>query len=217
MGALTIEISRLKEKLEEERKLRSVQDSSQVRDSSLSLTLTEPLSSSAVVPIEKNRAAKIIQTHWRSHRLRDLVLLQSCLRGHLIRQRQLDGQSQADPRAVPAATSQSGMNAQAVQEEEVTLLQSVFRAHLKRTTLTIDRASAVTQSASSIHQKKPYLSTPPLLPRGCSQAVFTNKIQTSADLMIHQQQPEIPNTVDSDDSDDIIVSPSKPLRKRDKC
>ncbi len=30
MGALTVEISRLKEKLEEERKLRLVQDSSQV-------------------------------------------------------------------------------------------------------------------------------------------------------------------------------------------
>lgn len=98
---------------------------SQARDSSLSLTLTEPLSSSAV--LQKNRAAKIIQTHWRSHRIRvgtthrlilythsecrlfisslffysfsqDLVLLQSCLRGHLIRQR-----SQADPRTVPAA------------------------------------------------------------------------------------------------------------------
>lgn len=41
---------------------------SQVRGSSLSLTLTEPLSSSAVV--QKNRAAKIIQTHWRSHRIR---------------------------------------------------------------------------------------------------------------------------------------------------
>lgn len=100
---------------------------SQVRDSSLSLTLTESLSSSAVV--QKNRAAKIIQTHWRTHRIRvgtthrlllythsecrlfiffysfsqDLVLLQSCLRGHQIRQRQLDGQSQADPRTVPAA------------------------------------------------------------------------------------------------------------------
>ncbi|XP_016104649.1 IQ domain-containing protein E isoform X2 [Sinocyclocheilus grahami] len=252
MGALTIEINCLKEKLEEERKLRLLQDSSQVRDGSLSLTLTEPLSSSAVIPIEKNRAAKIIQTYWRSHQIQDLVLLQSCLRGHLIRQRQVDGQSQADPKTIPVAMSQSGMNAQAVQEEEVTLLQSVFRAHLKRSTRTMDRASAVTQSASSIHQKKLYLSTPPLLPRGCSQAVFANKIQTSGVtqnnseetaeelhpanndkmtrqelhdkssipvLKIHQQQQanEIPNTVDSDDSDDIIVSPSKPMRKREKC
>ncbi|XP_016432204.1 IQ domain-containing protein E-like isoform X2 [Sinocyclocheilus rhinocerous] len=263
MGALTIEISCLKEKLEEERKLRLVQDPSQVRDGSLSLTLTEPLSSSEVVPIEKNRAAKIIQTHWRSHRTRDLVLLQSCLRGHLIRQRQLDGQRQADPRTVPVAMSQSGMNTQAVQEEEVTLLQSVFRAHLKRSTLTMDRVSAVTQSVSSKHQKKLYLSTPPLLPRGSSQAMFTNKTQTSGvtqnnseetaeelnpayndklhdkrsipaiaaleskrevllipkllnDLKIHQHQPgnQIPKTIDSDDSDDIIVSPSKPLRKK---
>ncbi|XP_050977547.1 IQ domain-containing protein E isoform X2 [Labeo rohita] len=245
MGALTIEINCLKEKLEEEGKLRLVQGPSQVRDGSLSLTLTEPLSSSAVVPIEKNRAAKIIQTHWRSHRIRDLVLLQSCLRGQLIRQRRLDGQRQADSRTVPAAMSQSGINARAVQEEEVTLLQSVFRAHLKRSTQTMDRASAVTQSVSSIHQKKPYLSTP-LLPRGSSQAMFTNKMQTSGvtqnnseetaeelhsanndklhdkssmpDLKIHQEQPatEIPNTIDSDDSDDIIVSPSKPVRKREK-
>ncbi|XP_026060033.1 IQ domain-containing protein E-like isoform X2 [Carassius auratus] len=252
MGALTIEINGLKEKLEEERKLRLLQDSCQVRDGSLPLTLTEPFSSSAAVPIEKNRAAKIIQTHWRSHRLQDLVLLQSCLRGHLTRQRQLDGQSQADPKTIPVAMIQSDMNAQAVQEEEVTLLQSVFRAHLKRSMLTTDRASAVTQSASSLHQKKLHLCTPPLLPRGCSQAVSANKIQTSGvtqnngeetaeelhpanndkmtrkelhdkssipDLQIHQHQQsnKISNTVDSDDSDDIIVSPSKPLRKREKC
>ncbi|XP_042572761.1 IQ domain-containing protein E-like isoform X5 [Cyprinus carpio] len=250
MAALTIEINCLKVKLEEERKLRLLQDLSQVRDGSLSFTRTEPLSSSAVVPIEKNRAAKIIQMHWPSHRIQDLVLLQSCLRGHLIRQRQLDGQSQADPKTIPVAMSQSDMN---VQEEEMTLLQSVFRAHLKRSTLTMDRASAVTQSASSIHQKKLHLSTPPLLPRGCSQAVFANKIQTSgvtqynseetaeelhpanndkmtrqelhdksaipADLKFHQQQQanETPNTVDSDDSDDIIVSPSKLLGKREQC
>ncbi|XP_026070717.1 IQ domain-containing protein E-like isoform X2 [Carassius auratus] len=143
MGTLTIEISCLKEKLEEERKLRSLQDPSQVQGGSLSLTHTEPLSSSAVMPIEKNRAAKIIQTHWRSHRTQDLVLLQSCLRGHLIRQRQLDGQRQADPRTVPVSMSQSGMNSQAVQEEEVTLLQSVFRAHLKRSTLAMDRKSRI--------------------------------------------------------------------------
>ncbi|XP_042572760.1 IQ domain-containing protein E-like isoform X4 [Cyprinus carpio] len=216
MAALTIEINCLKVKLEEERKLRLLQDLSQVRDGSLSFTRTEPLSSSAVVPIEKNRAAKIIQMHWPSHRIQ----------------------------------SQSDMN---VQEEEMTLLQSVFRAHLKRSTLTMDRASAVTQSASSIHQKKLHLSTPPLLPRGCSQAVFANKIQTSgvtqynseetaeelhpanndkmtrqelhdksaipADLKFHQQQQanETPNTVDSDDSDDIIVSPSKLLGKREQC
>ncbi|XP_067260069.1 IQ domain-containing protein E isoform X1 [Chanodichthys erythropterus] len=240
MGALTVEINCLKEKLAEERQLRLVQDPSQVQDGSLSLTLTEPLPSSAVVSIEKNKAAKTIQTHWLSHRTRDLVLLQSCLRGHLIRQRQLDGQRQA---TVPVAMSQSGMNTQAVQEEEVTLLQAVFRAHLKR----MDRASTVTQSKSFIHQKKQYLSTPPLLPTGSPHAMFTNKTQTSGvthnnseetaervnpayndelrdkrsipgHLKIHQQQPatETPKTVDSDDSDDIIVSPSRPLRKREK-
>ncbi len=137
--------------------------------------------------------------------------------------------------------SQSGMNAQAVQEQEVTLLQSVFRAHLKRSTLTIDRwytidsvytkfphrythwldnwfqylfifysqkinlaqvfvlvreckhvcllitvcwlehcrASAVTQSASSIHQKKAVSLHSSTAARGCSQAVLTNRTQTS--------------------------------------
>ncbi|XP_039526106.1 IQ domain-containing protein E isoform X2 [Pimephales promelas] len=237
MGALTVEINCLKEKLEEERKLRLVQDPNQVRNGSLSLTLTEPLSSSAVASMEKNKAAKIIQTHWLSHRTRDLVLLQSCLRGHVIRQRQIDGPRQANL----VAMSQSGFNTQAVQEEEVTLLQAVFRAHLKRSTLRMDRASTVTPSESFVHQKKPHLSTPPLLTTGSPQAMFTNKTQTSGvtkeklnpaayndelhdkrsipDLKIHQQQPAaaFPKTTDSDDSDDIIVSPSRPLRKREKC
>ncbi|XP_077061294.1 IQ domain-containing protein E isoform X1 [Siphateles boraxobius] len=247
MGALTVEINCLKEKLEDERKLRLVQNPNQVRNGSLSLTLTEPLSSSAVASIEKNKAAKIIQTHWLSHRTRDLVILQSCLRGHLIRQRQIDGQMQADPTTHFVAMSQSGFNTQAVQEEEVTLLQAVFRAHLKRSTLRMDRASTVTLSESFIDQKKRYLSTPPLLPTGPPQAMFTNKTQTSGvtqnnseeteeklnpayndelrdkrsipDLKIHQQRPAtaIPKTTDSDDSDDIIVSPSRPLRKREKC
>ncbi|XP_067298129.1 IQ domain-containing protein E isoform X3 [Pseudorasbora parva] len=233
MEALTVEINCLKMKLEEERKLRLVQDQSQVRDGSLSLTLTEPLSSSAVSSIETNRAAKTIQTHWLSHRTRDLVLLQSCLRGHLIRQRQLDGHNQADSATVPVAKIQSGINTQAVQEEEVTLLQAVLRAHLKRSSLRMDRASTVTQSESFIHLKKQYRSTPPLLPTGSPQAILTKKPQTSGvtaekrnpayndelhdkrsipeDLKIHQQQP-----ADSDDSDDIIVSPSRPLRKREK-
>ncbi|XP_051559681.1 IQ domain-containing protein E-like isoform X2 [Myxocyprinus asiaticus] len=238
MGALIVEISCLKEKLEEERKLR-LQDHSQVPDSSLSLTHTEPTSSSVLVPKQsleqmENKAAKIIQTHWRLHQTQDLVLLQSCLRGHLTRQGQLDKQSQL------------GLNTQAVQEEEVTLLQSVFRAHLKRSTLKMERSSTVTESVFSIRQKHFYPSTPPLLSRWSSDATLRNKTQTSGvtqmdseeiteelnpasnDALFHQQSmpadtkidqqlstTEIPKTVDSDDSDDIIVSPSKPVRKRE--
>lgn len=206
MSALIVEITCLKEKLEEERNLKVVQDPIQVLDSSS--LLTEPSLPSDFGAKKKNKAAEIIQKHWRSHRKRDLVLLQSCLRGHLIRQRHLEGQKQADPGTVLAAMSQSGKSTQAVQEEEVTLLQSVFRAHLKRSTTKTDRA----QSVSSIHHKKQYV-----LPAGSSQAVFTSKTQSSG-VKIHQQEPatENPKSVDSDDSDDIIVSPSRPLRKREQ-
>ncbi|XP_051561087.1 IQ domain-containing protein E [Myxocyprinus asiaticus] len=241
MGALTIEINCLKEKLEEERKLR-LQNYSQVPDSCLSVTLTEPTSLSMLAPkqsleqMERNKAAKIIQMHWRLHQTRDLVLLQSCLRGYQTRQRQLDKQTK----------SQSGLNTLALQEEYVTLMQSVFRAHLKRCSLKMERASTVTESVFSTHQKKNDPSTLPLLPRGSSQATFRNKTQISGviqnnikvitkevspasnvvlfhqqsitvDTKINQQLPttEIPKTVDSDDSDDFIVSPSKPMRKRE--
>ncbi|XP_057187643.1 IQ domain-containing protein E isoform X2 [Triplophysa rosa] len=245
MGTLIIEINCLKEKLETERKIRYAKDQSQVPDSSLSLTLTEPLSSSSVPErnveqMAKNKAANIIRTHWRSHRERDLVLLQSSLRGHLTRQRQLKKQTTADLRPTPVAMSHSGINTEAagcVQEKEVTLLQSVFRAHIKRSTLRMERPSTETESLSSAHRKKQHLSAPPLLSISSSDAAFRNKMQTSGGAQNGEkiiedlnpasiasderkilQQPsatEIPQTVDSDDSDDIIMSPSRPLRKRE--
>lgn len=247
MGTLIIEINCLKEKLEEEKKIRFVQDQSQVPDGSLSSTLTEQLSSSSVPKrnveqMAKNRAANIIQTHWRSHREQDLVHLQSCLRGHLNRQRPLEKQTIADPRLAPVSMSQSGTNTESagcVQEEEITQLQSVLRAHLKRSTLRMERVSTGTECLSSSHQKKQYLSAPPLLSISSSEAMFRNKLQTSGgaqndgkitqelwnpasivpDERKAQQQPsatEIPQTVDSDDSDDIIMSPlRRPLRKRE--
>ncbi|ROI15943.1 IQ domain-containing protein E [Anabarilius grahami] len=140
MGALTVEINCLKEKLEEERKLRLIQDPSPVQDGSLSLTLTEPLSSSAVASIEKNKAAKIIQTHWLSHRTR------------------------------------VGVNHNNSEETAEKLIPA-YNDGLR------------------------------------------DKRSIPGDLKIHQQQPatETPKTIDSDDSDDIIVSPSRPLRKREKC
>ncbi|XP_056618982.1 IQ domain-containing protein E [Triplophysa dalaica] len=244
MGTLIIEINCLKEKLEEERKIIYAKDQSQVPDSSLSLTLTQPLSSSSVPErnveqMAKNKAANIIQTHWNSHRERDLVLLQSSLRGHLTRQRQLEKQTTADLRPTPVAMSQSGIITKAagcVQEKEVTLLQSVFRAHIKRSTLRMESPSTKTESLSSIHQKKQHFSAPPLLSMRSSGAAFRNKMQTSGGAQNGEkiedlnpasiasaerkvlQQPlatETPKTVDSDDSDDIIMSPSRPLRKRE--
>lgn len=238
MGALIKELNCLKEKLEEERKIRFVQDPSQVPDACLSLTCTEKSSPLLPEQMVKNRAANVIQTHWRSHRARDLVFLQSCIRGHLTRHRQLNRQTMADPGPASVAMIQSDTNLRAVgcvQDEEVTLLQSVFRAHIKRSMLRTERAS--TNTESSTHTKMQPLFIPPLLSRGSSQATFKNKVPTSGgtqngegiteepnsllverNVQEHPSATEVPKTVDSDDSDDdIIMSPSRPLRKRETC
>ncbi|XP_055061844.2 IQ domain-containing protein E isoform X1 [Misgurnus anguillicaudatus] len=245
MGALIKELNCLKDKLEEERKIRFVQDPSQVQDACLSLPCTEKSSPLLPEQMVKNRAANVIQTHWRSHRAQDLVFLQSCLRGHLTRHRQLDRQTMADPGPASVAMIQSDTNTRAVgcvQDEEVTLLQSVFRAHIKRSMLRTERASTGTEPLSSTHTKMQPLSIPPLLSRGSSQATLRNKAPTSGGTQngeVNKEEPnsvhshkqslidersvrlqpsetEVPKTVDSDDSDDeIIMSPSRPLRKRE--
>ncbi|TRY85759.1 hypothetical protein DNTS_031932 [Danionella cerebrum] len=201
MSALVKEINSLKEKLEEERK----QIPCQAPGSSSTLTLKEP---SCEVPLaEKNRAAEKIQKIWRSHKRQDLVVLQSCLRGHLSRRRQLDGQKHAEKRSGLVAMSHLGVNTPGLQEEEVTLLQSVFRAHLKRIVQRNDGVSTV--SSTPQRQQQP-LCTPP-------QNMFLDRVQNS-DVQTLQQEAssENPGSIDSDDSDVIIVSPSRPMRRREQ-
>ncbi|XP_031674814.1 IQ domain-containing protein E isoform X4 [Oncorhynchus kisutch] len=89
---------------------------------------------------EKERAARVIQKEWLEHRDRDTVLVQSAIRGHLVRQSQI-----AHLRDTHTSTlskngqSQRGSDVTSRVEDgelvAVTLIQSVFRGHLTRSAL----------------------------------------------------------------------------------
>ncbi|XP_042171938.1 IQ domain-containing protein E isoform X3 [Oncorhynchus tshawytscha] len=89
---------------------------------------------------EKERAARVIQKEWLEHRERDTVLVQSAIRGHLLRQSQI-----AHLRDTHTSTlskngqSQRGSDVTSRVEDgelvAVTLIQSVFRGHLTRSAL----------------------------------------------------------------------------------
>ncbi|XP_063063861.1 IQ domain-containing protein E [Engraulis encrasicolus] len=143
-----------------ENRLRQAQDSNsnQTQENPSSLDLPASSSSSVAVAAEeqarREEAAKTIQTHWHKHHLRDTVLVQSALRAHLCRHKQLyvyalrkkacnshsnnnaqSGQSAtAEGRRVPSCSSSgsSGVRGDGLEEEEVALLQSALRAHRRR-------------------------------------------------------------------------------------
>ncbi|XP_036804662.1 IQ domain-containing protein E-like isoform X3 [Oncorhynchus mykiss] len=89
---------------------------------------------------DKERAARVIQREWLEHRDRDTVLVQSAIRGHLLRQSQI-----AHLRDTHTSTlskngqSQRGTDVTSRVEDgelvAVTLIQSVFRGHLTRSAL----------------------------------------------------------------------------------
>ncbi|KAF7663434.1 hypothetical protein LDENG_00209660 [Lucifuga dentata] len=188
---------------------------------------------------ERQKAARIIQTKWREHRNRDIVMVQSALRGHLLRVKQLkDLQKDLQNKAVVAKNCSDVASFIDGEPDVValTMIQSVFRGHLAR--------SAVERSGFSVCSTLGNL--PTLMPR---RAPFTHRPSrtgpaslhtgdekedeekdpfsgftthssriklTSAQMELHgTAEPGGAAAVDSDDSDDIIMSPSRPLRSRE--
>uniref|UniRef100_H3CS54 IQ motif containing E n=1 Tax=Tetraodon nigroviridis TaxID=99883 RepID=H3CS54_TETNG len=180
------------------------------------------------LPGEKSRSesASVIQRTWREHRerlcvwpvVKDLVMLQSALRGHLSRESQLQGLPRELQNKVPAAHSPApaveatNPNTAGGQRDAaaLTLVQSAFRGHLARCTPETNRmgnASPVPRGARSAHpsartddeEEEPGLSS------------SANPSRTDSKTA----SPLPAAAVDSDDSDDIIVSPSRPLRSRE--
>ncbi|XP_041839908.1 IQ domain-containing protein E isoform X2 [Melanotaenia boesemani] len=159
---------------------------------------------------EREKAALIIQTNWRWHRQRDIVALQSMLRGHLFRESQLiDLMKDAKNKAVDSFNCSDVADSVSGELDTValTMIQSAFRGHLGRCSLEI--------RSSGFAVPSPVENNPPTpVPRGTG--LTHSPTRTS--------QTEIPSTpefdgdaaaADSDDSDDIIVSPSRPLRSRE--
>ncbi|KAM9583516.1 IQ domain-containing protein E isoform 1-T1 [Trichechus inunguis] len=217
----------------------------------------------------RNAAARILQAQWRAcvHKKKEALLdeaaivLQAAFRGHLVRAQLLakrafgsptpstpspPGKHPATPRSQRHATPDS-----AELEKAVTLVQSVFRAHLARTRpgapgqRTTTAASAKRTFASTADRDA---SSPPSLRASPAQddsgassgetveesaaeeealmpgepAVVEPRLSGSQPLLsrtppvLSGSQPVEPPPVDevhSDDSDDVVISPSLPGKK----
>lgn len=197
---------------------------------------------SAAAKKEREKAALVIQTNWREHRNRDIVMLQSALRGHLLRESQLKDLLKDAQNKAAEATNRSDVASSVDGELDVvslTMIQSAFRGHLARCSLAIESSgfsvpspmgnnlptlvprrarSTLTPSrtgAASLHRddKKPGEEEEPWL---VSSAVSSRQTPTpDRTERVCATESGGDAAADSDDSDDIIVSPSRPLRSRE--
>ncbi|KAK1886283.1 IQ domain containing protein E [Dissostichus eleginoides] len=179
---------------------------------------------------EREKATLVIQTHWREHRNRDTAMLQSALRGHLCREKQLkdllkDAQKKATNRSYAASSVEGELDVVAL-----TMVQSAFRGHLARCSHAIESSEVSVPSPMGNN-------LPTMVPR---KARSTHKASRTGAASPHEhdekqeEDPWLSSThssrmtptaelhfpaesaaVDSDDSDDIIVSPSRPMRSRE--
>ncbi|XP_044046585.1 IQ domain-containing protein E isoform X2 [Siniperca chuatsi] len=188
---------------------------------------------------DREKAALVIQTNWREHRNRDIVMLQSALRGHLLRESQLKDLLKDTQNKAVEATSRSDVASSVEGEVDVvalTMIQSAFRGHLARCSLAIESSGFSVPSLMGNN-------LPTLVPRRARSAHTPSRTGAASLHKDDEKQGEeedpgswnssrmTPTTdqtelhctaesggaaaIDSDDSDDIIVSPSRPLRSRE--
>ncbi|XP_059903745.1 IQ domain-containing protein E [Gadus macrocephalus] len=162
---------------------------------------------------ERDKAARTIQSGWREHRDQDVVMLQSTLRGHLLRQAQLREPSPTDAKSVPPPSRGDHGDVCAdgqMDVADVTTIQSVFRGHLVRcgraTQSSVSPMPSTEGSSPAIQVSGRHGSFPPFPP------------SKPAPVALHCEAnpPRGATPIDSDDSDDIVVSPTRPLRSREK-
>lgn len=144
---------------------------------------------------DRERAAQIIQRQWRKHRDKDVVLLQSALRGHLHRDAEIKAAERTQCGDGDHQTN--GL----LDLTSLVLIQSAFRAHLMRSGHVLT-SSGLWESlgVGSSSQKGPNLDAGSAVPL--------------SQLNLHSVTAAAAGG-DSDDSDDIIVSPSRPIRKKE--
>ncbi|XP_030634911.1 IQ domain-containing protein E [Chanos chanos] len=249
---LTEKISCLEETLEEERRLRTELERSQgdrrriwIRHGGTGLPKSFRHSGAYIVhELTHSIGVSLVS--------QDIVLLQSALRGHLVRLRQLERlreprQNDLIPSSVATDNQSvksnevvcSNEKADGLLESEVTLLQSVFRAHLQRSALRVNSP----QTDRSLSALPPLLGQTSLsLPTHKPQATGSEEeegieeeitegdpeeqcgVTDSCDVSVRKHSmaesretsgKDASKAEDSDDSDDIIISPSRPFRKRE--
>ncbi|KAM4584526.1 IQ domain-containing protein E isoform 2-T2 [Odontesthes bonariensis] len=184
----------------------------------------------------REKAALIIQTNWRQHRQMDIVTLQSVLRGHLLRESKLkDLLKHTQNKAVKSFkhTNVADSDGGELDAVAVTMMQSAFRGHLARRSLAVKSSGFAVPSPVESSPRKAGLAPNPgetCVASLCNDA----EEETGQDLWLISQthdsrmtntkaQTKLGSTaefdrdaaVDSDDSDGIIVSPSRPLRSRE--
>uniref|UniRef100_A0A8C2W8G2 IQ domain-containing protein E n=2 Tax=Cyclopterus lumpus TaxID=8103 RepID=A0A8C2W8G2_CYCLU len=158
---------------------------------------------------EREKSALVIQTNWREHRNRDIVQLQSALRAHLLRESQLkDLLRETRNKAVEAtnrsdAASSAGGDFDAV---ALTMVQSAFRGHLARCSRAIESSGFSVPSLMG--------NNVPTLAARRARSTHTPSTTDQTELRCTAESGGAAG-VESDDSDDIIVSPSRPLRSRE--
>ncbi|XP_061576045.1 IQ domain-containing protein E isoform X2 [Cololabis saira] len=189
---------------------------------------------------ERERAALIIQTHWRQHRQRDIVMLQSVFRGHFFRELQLN--TLLTDMHHKVVNSHCCVVVNTVQGEvdvvSLTMIQSSFRAHLARCSLPVKSLQLSEPSLMENDPPKRAGLTPSPSGTGAESLSYDADKQdehedvclvsnTCVSRMTHTPAPllqpkpqstaelDADSTVNSDDSDDIIVSPSRPHRRRE--
>ncbi|KAJ8391876.1 hypothetical protein AAFF_G00084920 [Aldrovandia affinis] len=225
----------------------------------------------------EDRAARTIQRHWHQYKSKneykaedfeeDFVVIQSAIRGHLTRRKQLTYFKDPHKDRLPKSRQRESVESSGAKglpvgegdqdDDSVTLLQSALRGHLARCRLATDSVSPGTESQISAVRIEGYVPTP--APRRISSAIpqcqsgtqgasdatgsdeevieeditdvtgmdtdencnsMDSNLHSSfrqktapAQLDLHQAtDAEATKAGDSDDSDDIIVSPSRPVK-----
>ncbi|XP_040000712.1 IQ domain-containing protein E isoform X2 [Xiphias gladius] len=189
---------------------------------------------------EREKAARIIQTNWREHRNRDTVMMQSAFRGHLLRESQLKDLLKDTQNKAVGATNRSDEASSVGGDLDVgslTMIQSAFRGHLARCSLVIESSGFSVPSPVGNSLPTPVPRRARSTPSRTGAASLHNDEKKQGDeedpepvsgtqasrMTPTKEQTELHCTaesgaaaaVDSDDSDDIIVSPSRPLRSRE--
>ncbi|XP_029594329.1 IQ domain-containing protein E isoform X2 [Salmo trutta] len=196
---------------------------------------------------EKERAARVIQREWLEHRERDTVLIQSAIRGHLLRQSKIAHLQDTHTSTLSKnGQSQRGSDVTSCVEDgelvNVTLIQSVFRGHLTRSGLMTEsseppapppcgptpaprRVPSVPSTHTPSNTALPGSDVDEDVtvqseedPWPVSNILSNRRRLTPAQLQLHPPpDSKVSKAMDSEDSDDdIIVSPSRLVGRREE-
>ncbi|XP_047220180.1 IQ domain-containing protein E isoform X2 [Girardinichthys multiradiatus] len=185
---------------------------------------------------KKEKAASIIQTNWRQHRQKDIVMLQSVMRGHLFRDSWLKDLLKNTEKKAEVSLNDRNSGGGGLDVAALTLIQSAFRGHLARCSLAIKSSGFVVPSPAENYPLA-------LVPRGADlpdapsrkgsmylskngqkeedlDPISITDVSSRSHTQAHGKlrstaEFDADAAVGSDDSDDIIVSPSRPLRSRE--